>query len=208
LPLPQPKHEVYSQAVTSPHTHPFELQKIIRDIKVDLKHSPETSHLLMLLGMALFRVGQEREGINKMRYSLKLNYNRDNVGNLALSLERHGAYDEAWNLLKQHDMGSSLFDAVLCGRCDTLDARLTEDVYTPLTELARLIFNNTPYGSIYNLSIEDDIDDGKAIINITSKIPAPVESVFSMYCDLTKDMAKKFSGDVLMQVIPKFVSII
>jgi len=204
--LPQLKSNEYADDVVDFQTTELRLRKIIKDLEQELKSRPNDSDALMVLGMALCRIGRLDDGIRKMKYSVGLNPMSSNFDNLFISLKKNGQYEEAWDVVKHHSLEVSLFDAVLCHDYERITGVFDADFQESLTEISRMILNATPYGSCYEIEIDEE--DGQKIVGIQVGIPASVESVFAMYCELTQDMAKNFSSDVLMRVIPMFSSVL
>jgi len=202
--LVQSKSDQYADDVIALATSEFRLRQIIKDLEISLQSRPDDADALMVLGMALFRIGRQEDGINKMKYSVHLNPAATGVGNLIKSLTANCKYEEAWDVTLKYSVETSLFDIVLCDHYEVLKDDFDKPFKDSLTEISRLILNITPYGSSY--TVEVDEEDGATIVDIKADIPAPTESVFDMYCTLTKGMANKFSSEVLMRITPSFAS--
>lgn len=202
--LPQSKADQYADDVIAPETSEFRLRQIIKDLEIGLKSRPNDTDALMVLGMALFRIGQQEEGLNKMKHSVQSRPSNAYASNFVKSLARHGKYDEAWNVALKYGVQMSSFDAVLCDHYEVLEDDVDKPLKDSLTKTSRLILNLTPYGSSY--AVDMDEEDGDTIVDVKADIPASVEEVFEMYCALTKEMAHKFSSEVLMRIVPNFAS--
>jgi len=162
--LPQSKSSQYADDVVAFNTTEFHLRQIIKDLDCSLKSRPNDADALMILGMALCRVGRLDDGINKMKYSVHLSPDKIGINNLVISLATNCKYKEAWDVIINHNLEISLFDAALCGCYEKTEGVFDEQFHDALTEISRLMLKITPYGSRYEVELDEE--DGQKIIDI------------------------------------------